>query len=93
MKIIQRIRQKILRNEFIYSSHTLIDKLPPLRWTTDDVLNGIKTGEVYRTLTADERGTRYVILGEDLNGYDIYIVCRFRADKNLILITVYEEYD
>jgi hypothetical protein len=93
MKIISRIRQKIHRDEFIYSTHTLIDKLPELGWTTDDVLRGIKTGRIHRTLTVDERGTRYVIIGEDLNGYDIYIVCRFRADKNLILITVYEDYD
>lgn len=93
MTVIARIRQKIRRNEFIHSTHLLVDKLPELGWTTADVENGIKTGEIYRTLTKDYRGTRYVILGEDLKGYDIYIVCRFRADKNLFIITAYEEYD
>ena len=74
MTVIARIRQKIRRGEFVHSTHLLIDKLPELDWTSDDVENGIKTGEIYRTLTKDYRGTRYVILGEDLKGYDISLL-------------------
>ncbi len=92
MTVISQIRQKIRRNEFIYSTHLLVDKLPKLEWTTKDVKNGILNGEVYKILTKDERGTRYVILGQDLDGYEIFIVCRFRADGNLFIITAYEEY-
>ena len=92
MTVISRIRQKIRRGEFVHSTHLLVDKLPKFKWTIKDVKNGILTGELYQTLTKDDRGTRYVILGQDLNGYEIFIVCRFRDDGNLFIITAYEEY-
>jgi len=92
MTTIQRIRQKILNGEFVFSVHTLLDKLPELNWTTEDVIDGILDGEIIEKLTRDPRGARYVILGYADDGREMEIVCRFRADKKLIIITAYEPF-
>lgn len=93
MTTIQRIRQKILNSEFVFSVHTLLDKLSELNWTTEDVINGILNGEIIEKLTGDPRGTRYVILGSAIDDREIEIVCRFRADRKLIIITAYEPFN
>lgn len=90
MKVINRIRQKILRSEFVFSDHTLFDKLKKHNFTLKDILAGISNGEIVEKQTHDLRGTKYVIIGNALDGREIEIVCRFRADNNLIIITVYE---
>ncbi len=90
MSIIRRIRQKILRDEFVFSVHTTLDKLPELDLNTKDVISAIFNGEIIEKLTDDRRGTRYVILGFAAGNREIEIVCRFRADNQLIIITVYE---
>jgi hypothetical protein len=92
MTIIHRIRQKILNGEFVFSVHTLLDKLPELNLTTEDVIGGILDGEIIEKLTEDPRGIRYVILGYANDEREIKIVCRFRADKKLIIITAYEPF-
>lgn len=93
MTAIHRIRQKILTGEFVFSIHTLLDKLPDLNWTTEDVINGILNGEIIEKLTGDPRGARYVILGYAIEGKEIEIICRFRADRKLIIITAYEPFN
>ena len=82
MTAIHRLRRKILNGEFVFSVHTLLDKLPELNWTTEDVINGILNGEIIKKLNGDPRGARYVILGYAADGKEIEIVCRFRAEKN-----------
>ena len=89
MSTIQRIRRKILDREYYLSAHAedemLDDGLERL-----DVENAILTGEIEKNMTEDVRGTRYRIEGMAKDGRKIHVVCRFKEDGNLIIITVYE---
>ena len=47
-------------------------------------------GKIVNTLTADPRGTRYVLRGVPINeGTEIEIVCRFTPSAILRIVTVY----
>ena len=54
-----------------------------------DVENAILKGRIEKKLTEDIRGTRYRVEGPALDGRMIQVLCRFREDANLIIITVY----
>jgi len=54
-----------------------------------DVENAILKGRVEKKMTHDGRGTRYRIEGPARDGRLIQVICRFREDANLIIITVY----
>ena len=55
----------------------------------DDVEHAILKGRIQRKLSEDKRGTRYRIEGPAKDGRLIHMICRFKADGNLIIITVY----
>ncbi|MBI4596173.1 MAG: DUF4258 domain-containing protein [Candidatus Tectomicrobia bacterium] len=55
----------------------------------DDVEHVILKGRVQRKLSEDRRGTRYRIEGPAKDGRPVHVICRFKADGNLIIITVY----
>ncbi len=88
MASIQRIRQKIVDRAYYLSSHAeeemLDDKLE-----RNDVENAILRGRIEKKLSEDVRGTRYRIEGPARNGRVIHVICRFREDANLVIITVY----
>jgi hypothetical protein len=48
------------------------------------------TGRIEKKLLEDVRGTRYRIEGPAKDGRLIHVICRFREDANLVIITVYE---
>jgi hypothetical protein len=54
-----------------------------------DVENAICKGRIEKRLTHDERGTRYRIEGPAENGRMMQVLCRFKADGDLVIITVY----
>lgn len=56
-----------------------------------DVECAILEGQIDRKLTLDPRGTRYRLEGPGEDGRLMYVVCRFREDRSLIIITVYEK--
>ena len=56
-----------------------------------DVECAILEGRIDRKLTHDLRGTRYRLEGPGEDGRLMYVVCRFREDRSLIIITVYEK--
>jgi len=88
MTTIQRIRQKVIDREYYLSSHAeeemLDDNLERI-----DIENAILKGSIERKITQDIRGTRYRLEGPALNGRLIHVICRFRENANMILITVY----
>jgi len=88
MTTIQRIRQKVIDREYYLSSHAeeemLDDNLERI-----DIENAILKGSIERKMTQDIRGTRYRLEGPALNGRLIHVICRFRENANMILITVY----
>ena len=88
MTTIQRIRQKVIDREYYLSSHAeeemLDDDLERV-----DIENAILKGNIERKMTQDIRGTRYRLEGPALDGRLIHVICRFKENANMILITVY----
>jgi len=54
-----------------------------------DVENAIIKGRIEKRMTHDERGTRYRIEGPARDERLIHVICRFRENTNLIIITAY----
>jgi len=88
MTTIQKIRQKVIDREYYLSSHAeeemLDDNLERI-----DIENAILKGSIKRKMTQDIRGTRYRLEGPAMDGRLIHVICRFRENANMILITVY----
>ena len=88
MSTLKKIRQKIIDRDYYLSSHAeeemLDDELERM-----DVENAVFKGRIEKKLTEDVRGTRYRIEGPSRDGRLIHVICRFREDSNLIIITVY----
>jgi len=61
------------------------------RFERTDVEVAIRRGRIDRKLTHDPRGTRYRIEGPAEDGRLLHVLCRFREDRSLIIITVYEK--
>jgi hypothetical protein len=89
MSAIQKIRQKILDKDYYISWHAeeemMDDNLERV-----DVVNAVLKGRIERKLTHDIRGTRYRIEGPAKDGRMIHVICRFKEDSNLVIITAYE---
>jgi len=88
MTIIQSIRQKVIDRGYYLSSHAeeemLDDDLDRI-----DIENAILKGHIEKRMTQDIRGTRYRLEGPALDGRLIHVLCRFKENANMILITVY----
>ena len=54
-----------------------------------DVENAILKGRIQKKLTEDVRGTRYRIESPARDGRPIHVICRFKEEGDLIIITVY----
>ena len=87
MTIIQSIRQKVIDRGYYLSSHAeegmLDDDLDRI-----DIENAILKGYIEKRMTQDIRGTRYRLEGPALDGR-LIVLCRFKENANMILITVY----
>jgi Domain of unknown function (DUF4258) len=87
--VIQKIRQRILRGDYIFSLHA-IEELENDFFTTEDALKAVLTGEIVEKLFYnDVRGTRYVIVGNAKDLRTLEVVCRFHIE-NVLVITAYE---
>jgi len=88
MTIIQRIRQKVIDRRYYLSSHTEEEMLDD-DFDRIDIENAILKGYIEKRMTQDIRGTRYRLEGPALDGRLIHVLCRFKENANMILITVY----
>jgi hypothetical protein len=88
MAILKEIRQKIIDRNYYLSSHAEEEMLDD-GLERKDVENAILKGRIEKKMTRDVRGTRYRIEGPAIDGRLIYVLCRFREDTNLIIITLY----
>ena len=88
MATIQKIWQKILDREYYISSHAE-DEMLDDNLERADVENAILKGKVDKKLTNDIRGTRYRIEGPANDGRLIHVLCRFKEEGYLVIITVY----
>ncbi|CAK0782373.1 DUF4258 domain-containing protein [Gammaproteobacteria bacterium] len=85
---IQIIRQKIIDRSYYLSSHAEEEMFDD-DLERDDIENAILKGRIEKKLSEDFRGTRYRIEGPARDGRMIHVICRFKEDVNLIIITVY----
>ena len=88
MTIIQRIRQKVIDRRYYLSSHAEEEMLDD-DLDRNDIENAILKGYIEKRMTQDIRGPRYRLEGPALDGRLIHVLCRFKENANMILITVY----
>ncbi len=88
MSKLQKIRQKIIDREYYLSSHAEEEMFDD-SLERYDVENAILKGRIDKKLSEDLRGARYRLEGLAKDGRLIHVVCRFRGNRNLIIITVY----
>lgn len=88
MSTLQKIRQRVISRDYFISSHAeeemLDDDLDRV-----DIENAILKGRIEKQLSHDSSGTRYRIEGPCLDGRLIHVVCRFREESNMLIITVF----
>jgi DNA polymerase/3'-5' exonuclease PolX len=88
MSPIDRLRQKVKDRDYFLSSHAedeMVDDLLERR----DVEQAILQGRIEKVMTHDDRGIRYRVEGATIDGRLIHVICRFRENGSLIVITVY----
>jgi len=88
--VIERIREKIRDRDYLLSSHAE-DEMAEDGFERTDVEAAILGGFVEKKLTHDVRGTRYRLEGPAEDGRLMGVLCRFREDRSLVIITVYEK--
>lgn len=88
MSRIQKIRQKLLDRAYYLSSH-VEDEMLDDGLERGDIEYAILKGRVQKKLSEDVRGVRYRIEGPATDGRLVRMVCRFKEDDNLIIITAY----
>ncbi len=89
MAIIQRIRQKIIERDYYLSAHAE-DEMIDDALERDDIEYAILKGRIQKKLSYDIRGVRYRIEGPSKDGEQIQVICRFKEDSALVIITVYK---
>ncbi|OGP46794.1 MAG: hypothetical protein A3K30_07025 [Deltaproteobacteria bacterium RBG_13_51_10] len=88
--VIERIREKIRSRDYFLSSHAE-DEMVEDGIERSDVEAAILGGFIDKKLTHDLRGSRYRVEGPAEDGRLIQVLCRFREDRSLVIITVYEK--
>lgn len=89
-RVLERIRNAILDHRYSMTEHAY-EEMDEDNLDVLDVEAAILTGELDQILTADPRGTRYVVLGKATDLYmGIGIVARFVEHDQLLIVTVYE---
>ena len=89
-KNIERIRNAILDHRYVMSEHAY-DEMEEDDLDVLDVEAAILTGEIEQVLTADPRGTRFVVAGSATDREtSVGVVVRFVEHDQLLVVTVYE---
>ena len=85
---IQKIRQKIVDRDYYLSSHAE-EEMAADEFERIDIEHAIFKGRIEKKMTHDERGTRYRVAGPAQDGRIMHVICRFKEESNLLVITVY----
>jgi hypothetical protein len=87
---LERIRSAILDGRYTLTEHAY-DEMGEDNLDVLDVESAVLTGDIDQILTADPRGSRYVVIGEATDQTtSIGVVARFVEHDQLLIITVYE---
>jgi len=87
-KIIKHIRSLIDHNEYYITQHAHAEMYEEL-YTIEDVLYGIKNGEIIEHYSEHKRGPCCLINGKTNKNKPIHVVTT-TMQKSLVIITVYE---
>ena len=85
---IQIIRQKIIDRDYYLSLHAE-EEMAADNFERADIEHAIFKGRIEKKMTHDERGTRYRVEGPAQDGRLMQVICRFKEESNLVIITVY----
>ncbi len=80
--------RKSCKRDYYLSSHAE-DEMADDSLERSDIEHAILKGKIDKKLTEDIRGVRYRIEGPVKDGRRIHVVCRFKEDSNLVIITAY----
>jgi hypothetical protein len=87
---LERIRNAVLDHRYSLTEHAY-EEMDDDRLDVLDVEAAILTGEIDQVLTADPRGTRYVVVGRATDEVTpVGVAARFVEHEQLLIITVYE---
>ena len=92
MRALDRIRQAIREQKYRISTHAN-EEMSEDDLLAADIENAILTGEIARRVTRDPRGARFEVVGEALDGENVYVLCRFLPSGTLLIITAYGDQD
>lgn len=88
MDELRRLRQAIRAQRYRISTHAN-DEMADDFLLALDIERVILTGTIAQKLTQDERGQRYVVVGDTTDERKAYVVCRLLLSGNLLIITAY----
>ena len=88
MSRIQEVRKRIVVRDYYLSSHVEAEMIED-RLERMDIENAVLKGRIEKKLTHDVRGTRYRLEGPAKDERLIHVICRFKEEVSLIIITVY----
>lgn len=88
MARIQKIRQKIIDRNYYLASHAE-DEMLDDELERKDIENAILKRRIEKRLTYDARGTRYRLEGPAKDRRLVHVICRFKDEGTLVIITAY----
>jgi hypothetical protein len=87
---LERIRNAILDHRYVLTEHAY-EEMDDDHLDVLDMESAILTGKIDQVLTADPRGTRFVVIGKATDEHTLVgVVVRFVEQDQLLIITVYE---
>ncbi len=89
MSVIQRIREKLINEEFEFTIPHFFEEMADDNLLFEDIKVAIFNGRLRRKFTRDPRGTRYEVVGKTEDGRGIAVICRIKATGKLLFITTY----
>ena len=89
MPIIDKIRQKIVKDQFEFSKHAL-DQSIIRRISVQEVREAIATGMVIENYPEDKYGPSCLIYGTTNEGRPIHLQCSYPSRILIKIITMYE---
>ena len=89
MSVIQKIRQKVLDDEYEFTIPHFFEEMAEDDLGFSDIKNAILKGRIRRKFIHDIRGTRYEIVGPAFDGREIAVICRIKSTGKFLFFTTY----
>ena len=83
MRVIDRIRQKINKEEYEFTIPHFFEEMAADDLEFADIKRIIETGRIQKKFTRDPRGTRYKVTGRSLDNREVAVICRIKSTGKL----------